>query len=222
MLSVLGEVVPLAMAGAISPLVLLAALVLLGGTNRPRLRCGAFVLGYVVMAAGLFAGGYLALGLDVAGASGHHGALSSRAAQIAMACGLFITAIWFLWKAPSAATQERWLKRIDSPRIPTIAFVAVGVVMLWLSASFIVVVAILHRLSVAGLPLSENLVVLAVAVAITALPAIAPWIAAMIGGDRHQAAFHRLGQWMFRNGRFILAALFIVLGLQNLLHAIGG
>lgn len=48
MLSVLGEVIPLAMAGAISPLVLL------GGTNRPRVRCGAFVLGYIVMTAGLF------------------------------------------------------------------------------------------------------------------------------------------------------------------------
>ena len=222
MLSVLGEVIPLAMAGAISPLVLLAALVLLGGEHRPRLRCGAFALGYLVMTAGLFAGGYLALGLDLSGASGHRGLLSSEPAQIAIACGLFITAIWFLWKAPSAATQERWLKRIDSPRIPTIAYFAVGVVMLWMSASFIVVFAILHRLSVAGLAFADNLVVLAVAIAITALPAIVPWVAALIGGDRHQATFHRLGQWMLRNGRFILAALFVVLGLQNLLHALGG
>ena len=221
MLSVLGEVIPLAMAGAISPLVLLASLVLLGGTNRPRVRCGAFVLGYIAMTAGLFAGGYLALGLDLGGTTGRHGALSSQAAQLVMAGFLFITAIWFLWKAPSAATQERWLRRIDSPRIPTIAYFAVGVVMLWLSASFIVVFAILHRLSVAGLPLSDNVVVLAVAVVITAAPALVPWVAALLGGARHQAAFQRLGQWLFRNGRFILAALFIVLGLQNLLHALG-
>jgi hypothetical protein len=221
MLSVLGDVIPLALAGAISPLVLLAALVILGNEQRPRLRCGAFVLGYVTMTALLFAAGYLLLGLDLSGTSGHHGLLSSKAAQIGMSLVLLLTAVWFLWKAPSEATQQRWLARINSPRIPLIAYFAIGLIVLWFSASFIVVAAILHRLSVAGLALSENVIVLIVAVVITALPALVPWGVALIAGDRHQSTFQRLGNWMFRNGRFILAALFVVLGLQNLLHALG-
>lgn len=220
MLGVLGEVIPLALAGAISPVVLLAALVLLGSPTRPVVRCAMFTLGYVVMTAGLFCGGYFLLGLDLEEATGKHGALSSQLAQILMAIGLFVTAAWFVWKSPSEATQKRWMDRINSPRIPLVAYFLVGVIALWLSASFIVVVAILHRLSVAGLPLSENLVVLAIAVLITALPALVPLVAAIIGGDRHRADFERLGQWLFRNGRFLLAALFVVLGLQNLLRAL--
>ena len=88
-------------------LVLLAALVLLGSPTRPVLRCAMFTLGYVVMTAGLFAGGYFLLGLDLDEATGKHGLLSSELAQIAIAIGLFITAAWFVWKSPSEATQKK-------------------------------------------------------------------------------------------------------------------
>lgn len=217
----LAQTLPLAMAGAISPLVLLATLVLLGGEHRPRLRCAAFSLGYLVMTAGLFVGGYILLGLDLDGTSGTHGALSSKPAQLAFAGLLLLTAVWFLWKAPNEQTQERWLGRIDDPRIPLVVYFLVGIAALWVSASFVVVITILHRLSVAGLPLVDNAIVLALAVLITALPTLVPLVAALIGGDRHQADFQRLGHWLFRNGRFILAALFVLLAVQDLIGALG-
>jgi Sap, sulfolipid-1-addressing protein len=219
-LSVLSEVVPLALAGAISPLVLLAALVLLGSPSHPLLRCGMFTLGILAMTAIFFGGGYMLLGLDLQGAKGHHGLLSSQPAQIAMAVFLYAGAVWFCVKAPSEATQQKWLDRVNSPRIPAVAYLAVGLVMMWFSASFVVMLAILHRLSVAALPLGDNVTVLVIATVITALPALVPFLAALVGGNRRRAEFQRLGAWTFRNGRFILAALFVVLGTQNLLHAL--
>ena len=216
----LAETVPLALAGAISPLMLLGALVLLASPHHPVIRCGAFALGVLTMAAGMFAAGYLLLGLDTGGRAGVHGALSSPAAQIAMAVFLLATAAWFVFKAPSEAAQQRWLDRIASPRIPALAYYGVGLVIVWFSASFVVIAAILHRISVAGQPLDDNLVVLGVAVVITSLPALVPFLLALVGGVGVRSRLEVLGRWTFRNGRFILAALFVVLTLQNLLKAL--
>ena len=57
---VLAETVPLALAGAISPLALLGALVLLAG-RRPLLRCGLYTAGIITMTTLFFAAVYLAL-----------------------------------------------------------------------------------------------------------------------------------------------------------------
>lgn len=76
---VLAETVPLALAGAISPLALLGALVLLSGA-KPLLRCGLYAVGIVTMTTLFFAATYIALRLNLTSQSGHHGLLSSRAA----------------------------------------------------------------------------------------------------------------------------------------------
>lgn len=220
MWTLLAETAPLALAGAISPLMLMGALVLLGSPHHPVIRAGAFALGVVTMTAGIFAAGYVILDLDTRGASGHAGRLSSPAAQVAMALFLLVVAAWFVLKAPSAATQQRWLDRIGSPRIPAVAYFGVGLVVVWFSASFVVIIAILHRMSVAALPLHDNVVVLVVVVLITALPALVPFLLALVGGNGLRAQLHRLGEWTFRDGRFILAALFVVLAVQMLLKAL--
>ncbi|MGI9117604.1 MAG: GAP family protein [Gaiellales bacterium] len=221
MLDLLAETVPLALAGAISPLALLGALVLLGGSRRPLLRCGLFAAGVVTMTAIFFVAVYVALRLDLGGTTGHHGLLSSSAAQLAMAVLLLLTAGFFLFKAPSPEAQQRVLARVDSPRIPTIAFFLVGMAMMWFSASFIVIVTIVHRMSVAGLPFHDNAVVLVIAILITALPALIPFGAAVVGGDVARARLQRLGRWTTVNGRYILGAMMLVLAAQNLLHAFG-
>ncbi|MGI9188357.1 MAG: GAP family protein [Gaiellales bacterium] len=212
---------PLALAGAISPLVLLGALVLLTSPSHRLLRCGMFALGLVVMTALFFGIGYLALRLDLGGVSGTKGALSSTTSQYAMAAALLITAVWFFWKAPSEETQEKWLNRINDPRVPAIAYFGVGIVMSWFSASFIVIIAILHRLSIAGLPLSQNVVLLVIAIAISSLPATVPFVAELVGGPHTRERLEALGAWMFRNGRFILGGLFVLMGLRDLIGALG-
>jgi len=220
MWDVLAETVPLAMAGAISPLALLGALVLLGGRS-PLLRCGLYTLGIITMTTLFFAAVYVALRLDLAGESGHKGLLSSEAGQLVIAAFLFITAAFFFFKAPSPDSQKKILQKIDSPRIPTIAFFLVGMVMMWFSASFVVIVAIVHRLSVAGMPLQDNVVVLVISILITALPALIPFTAALVGGDGAREKLERLGRWTTINGRYILGVMMLVLGTQDLLAAFG-
>ena len=145
--------------------------------------------------------------------------MSSTAAQVAIAAFLIISAAFFFFRAPSPASQQKILDRLNSPRIPTIAYFLVGIVMMWFSASFVVIIAIVHRMSIAGLPFHDNLVVLLVAVLITALPALVPFVSALVGRDRTRQLLERLGLWMTRNGRFILGALLLVLGLRNLVGA---
>lgn len=217
---VLAETVPLALAGAISPLALLGALVLLSGA-KPLLRCGLYALGIITMTTLFFAATYIALRLNLTSEAGHKGLLSSSAAQIAMAAFLFITAAFFFFKAPKPESQQKVLEKLDSPRIPTIAFFIVGMVMMWFSASFVVIVAIVHRLSVAGMPFRDNVVVLVISIAITALPVLIPYGAAIFGGDGAREKLERLGRWTTINGRYILGVMMVVLGLQNLLSAFG-
>ena len=45
-------------------------------------------------------------------------------------------------------------------------------------------------------------------------------VVSLVGGVGVRARLEVLGRWTFRNGRFILAALFVVLALQNLLKAL--
>ena len=213
----LAQTIPLAMAGAISPLALLGALVLLGGRS-PLLRCGLYTVGIITMTTIFFAVVYVAFRLNLGSSSGQHGLLSSEPAQIVMAIFLFVAAGFFFFKAPNPAQQERMLKKIDSPRIPTIAFFIVGMIMMWFSASFVVIVSIVHRMSVAGLSFADNMVVLLISIAITSLPALIPFAAAVVGGDRGRDRLERLGHWTTVNGRYILGVMMVVLGTQDLLR----
>jgi hypothetical protein len=101
------------------------------------------------------------------------------------------------------------------------AFFLVGMVMMWFSASFVVIVAIVHRLSVAGMPLQDNVVVLVISILITALPALIPFTTALVGGDGAREKLERLGRWTTINGRYILGVMMLVLGTQDLLVAFG-
>jgi len=195
-------------------------LVLLGGRS-PLLRCGLYTLGIITMTTLFFAVVYLALRLNLTSESGHQGLLSSQAAQIAIALFLFITAAFFFFKAPSPDAQKKVLAKIDSPRIPTIAFFVVGMVMMWFSASFVVIIAIVHRLSVAGMPFQDNMVVLVISILITSLPALIPFGAAVVGGDGSRKKLERLGHWTTINGRYILGVMMLVLGARDLLSAFG-
>lgn len=218
MWGLLAQTIPLALVGAISPLALMGALVLLAG-YRPLVRCGLFTAGVITMTAIFFGVVYVALRLDLKGDSGSQGLMSSTAAQVAMAAFLIVCAAFFFFRAPSPATQQKILERLDNPRIPTIAYYLVGIVMMWFSASFVVILAIVHRMSIAGLPFHDNLVVLLVAVLITSLPALVPFVSALVGGDRTRKLLECLGLWMTRNGRYILGVLLLVLGVQNLMGA---
>jgi hypothetical protein len=220
MLNLLLETIPLALAGAISPLALLGALVLLGGP-KPLLRCGLFTAGIITMTTVFFGAVYVALRLDLTNKSDSHGLLSSPAAQVGMAVFLLVCAGIFFFKSPSPETQHKLLARIDNPKIPTIAFFVIGMLMMFLSASFVVIISIVHRMSVAGLPFDQNVIVLAVSILITSLPALVPFVAAVVGGDRGRDRLQRLGQWTTLNGRYILGVMMAVLAAENLWRASG-
>jgi hypothetical protein len=84
-----------------------------------------------------------------------------------------------------------------------------------------VIVAIVHRLSVAGMPFQDNVVVLVISILITALPALIPFGAAVVGGDGSRKKLERLGHWTTINGRYILGVMMLVLGTRDLLSAFG-
>ncbi|MGI9117051.1 MAG: hypothetical protein ACR2JV_05390, partial [Gaiellales bacterium] len=88
-------------------------------------------------------------------------------------------------------------------------------------STIIMLIAILHGVPRAGHGLAANLVALGLAAVIASLPATAPLAVDLFGGARAAAEVERVGGWTTSNGKYILAALFLVFGLQDVLQALG-
>jgi hypothetical protein len=113
-------------------------------------------------------------------------------------------------------------RQLIKANAPLIAFFGLGIALMFTNFSTIVVLlAILHGVARANEGLAANVVALAAVAFITALPATGPLAAALFGGPKLAADVQRLGTWTTKNGKYILAVLFLVFGLQDILQALG-
>ena len=217
----LAQTVPLSLAAAISPLVLMGVLALLGGEHGTR-RAVAYTLGFTATATALIGAG-LAL---VAVRSGHAGgdALGSPAADVVT--GVVLIAFAALMVRPkrkadgdrASEHHRQWIK----PNAPLAMFAVFGAAIMLVNVSTIVMLlAVLREIAKAHATTGEAAVALGIADVCTSLPATLPLAAALFGGAALAAKVQELGTWTNRNGKYILAALFLVFGLQDVLKAFG-
>ena len=221
MSDLLARTLPLALGAAISPLVLMGALSVLGG-HRGKARLAAYTIGFAVTSTVL-----LALGLVLVTLQRHHGAGNPVGSPVAeFIVGVLLIAFAAFMVRPKRESDDTRAKekhrRWVTPESPLYAFAIFGVVMMLIDfSSIVLLLAILKELARHDATIGQEVVVLAIADVCTMLPALLPLLAAVLGGERLAGDVQRLGQWTNRNGRYILAVLFLVFGLQDILKAFG-
>ncbi len=220
MLTLLAEVIPLALAGAISPVVLMGALAILDGP-RAALQSAAFSVGVVATTLVLLILGFL---VAVARRDGDTpGWFVGDSAHLLIGVMLVVAGIALAVVRPDPRRTEEFQRRFLSGKRPLYDFALAGVVLMITNAStFVVLIAILHVVARANAPFAEEALALSVATFIVVLPATVPLAAALVGGARMRARLGAVSQFAVRYGRFAMAALWIVYGAKDVVVVLLG
>lgn len=218
MLQLLAQVVPLAIAGAISPVVLMGALAILDGPRAIR-QSAAFSAGVIGTTIVLFVAGFLVAVLRRDGDTPAW--FSGDRAHVAIGVMLIVAGIVLAVVRPNPERTKKFEARFLSGTRPLRDFVIAGIVLMITNAStFVVLIAILHTVARADVLFADELIAFGVATFIVVLPATAPLAAALFGGAGMRARLGTISQFAMRYGRFVMAALWIAFGVKDVLSVV--
>lgn len=218
MLQLLAQVVPLAIAGAISPVVLMGALAILDGPRAIR-QSAAFSAGVIGTTIVLFVAGFLVAVLRRDGDTPAW--FSGDRAHVAIGVMLIVAGIVLAVVRPNPERTKKFEARFLSGTRPLRDFVIAGIVLMITNGStFVVLIAILHTVARADVLFADELIAFGVATFIVVLPATAPLAAALFGGAGMRARLGTISQFAMRYGRFVMAALWIAFGVKDVLSVV--
>ena len=218
MLQLLAQVVPLAIAGAISPVVLMGALAILDGPRAIR-QSAAFSAGVIGTTIVLFVAGFLVAVLRRDGDTPAW--FSGDRAHVVIGVMLIVAGIVLAVVRPNPERTKKFEARFLSGTRPLRDFVIAGIVLMITNAStFVVLIAILHTVARADVLFADELIAFGVATFIVVLPATAPLAAALFGGAGMRARLGTISQFAMRYGRFVMAALWIAFGVKDVLSVV--
>lgn len=213
----IGEIIPTAVGVAISPIPIVAVILMLF-TPRARSNGVAFVAGWVI---GLSGAGLIVLAI---GLEASDGGPSTTAGVIKLALGvLFLALAWRNWSSrPREGEQPEapgWMAAIDDFTVPK----ALGLAVL-LSAlnpkNLALTIAAAASISGAGLSTSEEIVVLAIFVALASVTVALPVVIYLILGSRGANLLDELKDWLVANNDTVMAVLLLVFGAKLIGDAI--
>jgi hypothetical protein len=217
-LQLLAQVVPLAIAGAISPVVLMGALAILDGPRAIR-QSAAFSAGVIGTTIVLFVAGFLVAVLRRDGDTPAW--FSGDRAHVVIGVMLIVAGIVLAVVRPNPERTKKFEARFLSGTRPLRDFVIAGIVLMITNAStFVVLIAILHTVARADVLFADELIAFGVATFIVVLPATAPLAAALFGGAGMRARLGTISQFAMRYGRFVMAALWIAFGVKDVLSVV--
>lgn len=218
----LGNVLPLAIAVAIFPVPVIAA-VLIVGSERGRAKGLAFV---VTWCAGLAAVGALMLLLGGAADASDEGEPSGWVSGLLLAVGLLAVAYAVKqWigrpRSGEGAAVPGWMRQIDDFTIAKAA--GAGFALTALNPkNILLTVAAAAEIAEVGLSAGEQAVAMAVFVLIASVGVLAPLVLVLVLGDRSRALLDGLRGWMGRNNAVIMSVLFLLIGVKLIGDAIAG
>ena len=216
MLQTLAAVIPLSIAAAISPVVLMVGIALLDGA-RPRVQTGAYAIGVSATTILLFALGFVASHLQRDGLE--PGFLGSRWAYLAIGVFLIAAAAILVVKRPNPHQADELTDRLlTGDRRPTTFALAGVVVMITNASSFVVLIAIIHSIGQQRLPIIEEGVAFAIAALIVSLPGTIPFLTALLGSESRRERLQRIGNLAVRYGPIVMAFLWLLFGALNVMR----
>jgi hypothetical protein len=220
--SVIGDILPQAIAVAISPLPIIAVILMLF-SKRARSNGPAFLLGWIT---GLAIVGSVVLLLAQAGKIEESGAPSVASYVLKLALGLLFFFLAFRnWKKRpkhgETAAMPSWMATIDSftaPKSFGMAALLSGVnpknLALAISASL--------AIAQAGLSGGQSWLALVVFVLIASISIAAPVLYYLLAGASAEKTLSGWKSWLTANNSTVMIVLFIVLGAKMIGDGLGG
>jgi Sap, sulfolipid-1-addressing protein len=222
MRNVVGEVLPLAVVVTVSPINIIAAILLLF-SKEPVANAVSYLAGFVI-GVGAVLGGATALAgtLDVSASSGR----SRGAAAFLLVLGvlLVVVAVRKFHNRPGpddVPSTPKWMDGIEGfgPGRSLAAGVAVGVLN---PKNMAVSVAAAVTIALANLSAGEQVGVIAIYVAIASLGVAAPIIAVVVLGERSEGVLDDWKSWLDRNSAATMAVIYLLFGVILIGKGIAG
>ncbi|MEU1704160.1 GAP family protein [Streptomyces sp. NPDC005706] len=218
---VLGDVLGLAAGVAVSPLPIVALIIVLA-TPRGRVNGLVFTLGWVVGLSGL-GGVMLVIGGQGDAAGQGEPADWVGALKLALGVALVLFAVRMWRHRPADVTEARlprWMAALD--RFPPLK---VFLLALLLSAGNLknapLTIAAAASISSSGLPAGQQIGVLAIFVVVASLGLLVPLGVFLIMRERAKGTLGNWKDWAARHNIAVMAVLFFVFGLKLLGDGIG-
>ena len=217
---VLGDVLGLAAAVAVSPLPIIAMILVLA-TPRGRLNGILFTVGWIL---GLSVLGAAVLAIVGPGGSSSSSTTSSQPATWVGVLKLALGALLVFFglrqwrrrpKGASDAQLPKWMASID--RLTPLKVFGLGVALAALNAKNApLTIAAGASIASSGLPVEEQIASLAIFVVIGTLGLLAPLGVFLIGGDGAKTTLGGWRDWAARHNVAVMGVLFFVMGLKLL------
>jgi hypothetical protein len=222
MRTVIGAILPLAIVVTVSPLNIVAAILLLF-SGRPVRNASCYLAGFVagvalVVAIATALAGAADLSTDQQRSRGASGLL------LALGIGLLIAAIRKFRNRPAAGESSplpKWMDGIASfgPGKSLVVGTAVGA---GNPKNIAVGVAAAITIASAGLGVGEVAGVIAIYTVIAALGVAAPIVAMLFLGDRADGVLRGWEAWLNRNNAAMMAVIYLVFGVILIGKGVGG
>jgi threonine/homoserine/homoserine lactone efflux protein len=218
----IGQVLPLAVGVALSPIPIIGVVLMLA-TPRARLNSLAFLVGWI---AGLAVVGTVVLLVSGDAEASEQGAPADWVNVLKLVLGVLLLGVALKqWRgrprAGEEATMPSWMQAIDTFRAPKAAGLAV-----LLSAvnpkNLLLVVAAAAAISQTGDSTGSQAAALAVFVAIGTLGPVAPVAIYFAMGERSKRILDELKAWMAHNNAAIMAAICLVIAAKLIGDGIAG
>jgi hypothetical protein len=219
---VIGEILPLAVAAAISPFPIIGVLLTLVGPGA-RLNGPLFLLGWL---SGLIVIGAIGLTLATAVGTASDGAPSSfgRSTQIVLGGLLVVFAVRQWRKRPKSGEpvpMPRWMSAVEG--FSSIKAAGLGFA---LSAAnpknLILTLAATSTIASRDLGLTDQIVVYAIYGVIATIGVALPVVTYFALGDRSKPVLNNLRSWLALHNAAIMAVIFLVIGVKVLGQGIAG
>jgi threonine/homoserine/homoserine lactone efflux protein len=213
----LADVVPLAMAIALSPFPVVPAILLLF-TTRPRATGAGFLLGWGIGIAGVA----LVVGA-LAGVLEGRDQPPAWAAPTRIVLGLALLALGVrAWLGRRATKQPpAWMAALDDAT-PTSAL-RLGLLLSAANPKIVLLAAAAGvGIGAAELPLASTLLVALLFTVLASVTVALPMVAHAIGGERALAPLGRARDWLEANNAAVMAVVLVVIGAVLLGRGIGG
>jgi threonine/homoserine/homoserine lactone efflux protein len=219
----IGGLLPAAVAVAISPIPIIAVIIMLG-TPKARTNGPAFGLGWIV---GLTAVSTIVLLVsNGVGTSDTDSSASTGGNTFQLVLGVVLLFLALRqWrsrpKAGETAEMPKWMDGVDHFAAPMAA--GAGVVLSAVNPkNLILAMSAGAAIGQAGLSGGEDVIAIAVFVAIGSVTVVGAVLFYLIGGSRSEAALASMKSFMATHSAVIMTVLFLVLGAKLLGEGLGG
>jgi threonine/homoserine/homoserine lactone efflux protein len=209
----IGDILGFAVGVAISPMPIIAAILMLF-TNKAKVNSVSFVIGWLV---GLLVAGVIVLALGLESSEGEE---STTSGWIKIAIGvLFFALAWKQWSSRPRGDEEPkmpgWMSAIDS--FTAVKAGGLGFVLSALNPKNLgLTIAAMATVSSAGLSNGEEIGVLVVFVLIASITVAIPVAAYLIRGSKAAGTLNSMKAWLTANNNTVMMVLFVVLGAKLL------